>query len=101
MGVTKVGPPDKSDHPKKRGLLHSVSRFLYVMSGLAWVMQVFLYLPTRTSGRAIQELTKDDDPGAHYQRPPGIPEADLTDDQREAAVERIKREQAIRRARGE
>lgn len=101
MGVTKVGPPEKSDYPKKRGLLHSVFRFFYVISGLAWVMRVFLYLPTRTSGRAIQELTKDDEPPYRYSPPAGIPEADLTDEQREAAVERIKREQAIRRARGE
>jgi len=51
--------------------------------------------------RAIEAVNKDDDDGFHYHPPPGIPEADLPENHRRAAVERMKREQAIRRARGE
>jgi hypothetical protein len=100
-GITKVGPPDKDDLPRKKGFLHSVLRFFHVMTGLAWVSRMFLFMPARSAGRAIELMTKDDEPGAHYHPPPGIPEADLTEDEREAAVRRIQQDQAIRKARGE
>jgi hypothetical protein len=101
MGITKVGPADKDDFPRKKGLLHRVYRFFYVMSGLAWVSRMLWFLPIGSTGRAIHEVTKDDDEEFHYQRPAGIPEADLTDEEREAAVARIKQEESIRRARRE
>ena len=98
-GVTKVGPADKDDFPRKKGLLHRVYRFFYVISGLAWVSRMLWFLPIGSTGRAIHEVTKDDEPGSHYHPPPGIPEADLTEEERIAAVERVKQEDAIRRAR--
>lgn len=100
-GVTKVGPAEKDDLPRKRGLWHRVFRFFYVMSGLAWVLSTFRFLPIGSVGRALDAVTKDDEPGSHYHPPPGIPEADLTDEQREAAAARIKQEESLRRARGE
>jgi hypothetical protein len=101
LGVTKVGPADKSDLPRKKGFWHRALRFLHIVSGLAWISQVFWFLPGRSTGRAIDSVTRDDEPGSHYHPPPGIPEADLSDEQREAAAERMKREDAIRRAKGE
>lgn len=100
MGVTKVGPADKSDLPRKKGFWHRVIRLLYVVSGLAWVARVFWYLPIGSARRAIDAVNRDDEPGFHYHPPPGIPEADLTDEQRESAVRRMKQDESIRRARG-
>ena len=101
MGVTKVGPADKSDLPRKKGFWHRVLRFFYVMSGLAWFARTFWYLPIGGAPRAIDAVNDDDEPAFHYHPPPGIPEADLSDEQRVAAAERMKREDAIRRAKGE
>jgi hypothetical protein len=100
-GVTKVGPADKDDLPRKKGFWHRVFRFFYVMSGMVWFAQVFRYLPVGSSRRAIETATKDDESGSHYHPPPGIPEADLTEEQRDAAVRRMKSEDAIRRAHGD
>ena len=100
-GITKVGPADKDDFPRKKGLLHRVYRFFYVMSGLVWVSNLLRFLPIGSTRRAIHEVTKDDEPGFHYHPPPGLPEADLADEEREAAAQHIKQEDALRRARGD
>jgi hypothetical protein len=101
MGVTKVGPPDKSDLPRKKGAWHRIFRFLYVASGLAWIANMLCFLPSGRVKQAVDVVTSDRNASFHYMPPPGIPDADLTDDERESAVQRIKQEQAIRRARGE
>jgi hypothetical protein len=76
-------------------------RIFEYAASLAWVGRIFWFLPFGGAGRAIEMMNRPAEEEFHYQRPEGIPEADLTDEERKAAADRIVREDAIRRAKGE
>ena len=98
MGFTKVGPPDRGDYVRKRGLLHRIGRFFYVGSGLAWFLSAAWFMSPRTSKKAFDVLTSDPDAPAHYHPPEGIPEADLTEEERKLALEQMRwREDSIKK----
>ena len=89
MRVTKVGPPEPSDHPRKKGFVNGVLKFLTYMASLAWLGRVFLILPFGRSAQ-IRDVINEEDEGFHYVRPAGIPEADLTSEQRKEALEQVR-----------
>lgn len=86
-GLTKVGPPEPGDRPRKRK--GRVSRWLLFMNWRLWPL----------AGR-VSEIEDRMDAAERKHVHTGIPEADLTEDQRDAAARRMQSEDAIRRARG-
>ena len=88
-GITKVGPPEPGARPKKRGLFARIVRRATLGAAL------FNPAAYRVA-EAEQKLEewKREEPWH------GLPAADFSDNQREDAAERMKREDAIRRARG-
>jgi hypothetical protein len=89
-GVTKVGPPDPGDKPKRRGWF---DRFLRRATLGAGLFSPGAYRVAEAEQRLEQSQRKSSEHG--------LPEAELPDAQREAAAEHLKRENAMRRARGE
>lgn len=89
-GVTKVGPPERSDRHRKPNMFERIWRIV------RWWGFPF---NTRAAARIAEaEMALEEPEREEAWR--GLPEADLTEEQREAAVRRIKDEAAIRRARG-
>ena len=89
-GVTRVGPPDGGDKPRKRGFLSRMLRRA--------TLGAALFSPGAYRVAQAEEKLEQD---SRREPSQGIPEADLTDAQREAAARRMKDEDAIRRARGD
>jgi hypothetical protein len=94
---TKVGPPEPGDRPRKK------SRFFF-----AWLWEASMFsltgLPRFFGLAKAQEIDQRvaaeeaaEEEAHHPWR--GRPEADLTDEQREAAARQIHQEDAERRAR--
>jgi hypothetical protein len=57
---------------------------------MMWLSRVFVFLTPRSAKRALDIITEPEDEGFHYQPPPGIPEADLTEQERKLAAEQLR-----------
>lgn len=94
-GATKVGPPGRGDYPKKPNVL--LRAFEWSMRRFDWFLNLSRSPAPGADGMATRPALEEDDRKPSH----GLPEAELPDSAREAAADRIKREDAIRRARGE
>jgi len=87
VGVTKVGPQEPGDLPRKKGLRHKIGHYLYVGSGFSFLMSAGWFIPGRRLPDIARIVTSDGTEAAERLEDAGIPEADISEEERQRAME--------------
>jgi hypothetical protein len=89
--ITRVGPPDENDFPPERGLIERIWRDSWYCNLASRTFGLF-FLFGRGAAKMDESEHAGDEPPPADQPWHGLPEAELTKEQRREAMERLSRE---------
>jgi hypothetical protein len=96
--ITKVGPPDKDDLPRKKSGLFE---WIWRRSIFAGLLNFSLGLAIFRTREMEQRVEAEEQAEAEAKHPwHGLQEAELSEEERNLAARRLAQEEALRKARG-